>query len=400
MALPTRPAHDSYDVVIIGGAMMGSSVAWWCACDPDFQGRILVVEADPSFEHAATSLTNSCIRQQFGSEVNVRISQFGAEFIDGFAEFMEDETAPAIPIRSFGYMYLAATEAFADTLRAAQRLQASLGAATRILDADALAAEYPFYSLDGIVAASHNPVNEGYFDGGTIFDWFRRSGARRGVERVHNRATGLRVAAGRVTHVTLASGEEVACGTVVNCAGTRGAEVAAMIGASLPVEPRLRLTFVFEAETPLPRDLPLTIDPSGVHVRSDGRYYMAGCAPDDDHPRDPEDFTWDHAIWEDKVWPAIATRIPAFERIRLRQSWPGHYDYNTLDQNAVLGPHPEVSNFLFCNGFSGHGLQQAPAVGRGLAEVLVHGAYRSLDLSALGYDRITRNQALLERAVI
>ncbi|SMY06144.1 NAD(P)/FAD-dependent oxidoreductase [Flavimaricola marinus] len=400
MALPIRPTHQTYDIVVIGGAMMGSAVAWWCARNPDFQGRILVIEADPTFEHAATSLTNSCIRQQFGTAVNIQISQFGAMFIDRFKEFMEDDSAPDIPIQSFGYMYLADNDSFAETLANSQLLQASLGAGTQMLSPAKLAAAYPFYNLDGIIAASHNPVNEGYFDGGTIFDWLRKKGGQLGVERIHNRATGLRLGANKVTHVALASGESISCGAVVNCAGTRGAEISAMIDAPLPIEPRLRYTYVFEAETPLPRDLPLTIDPSGIHVRSDGRYYMAGAAPDDDHPRDPDDFAMDHNLWEDKVWPALAHRIPAFERIKLRNTWAGHYDYNTLDQNAVLGPHPEVRNFHFCNGFSGHGLQQSPAVGRGLSELLIYGAYRSLDLTALGYERIRANAALTERAVI
>ena len=394
------PNHASYDIAIIGGAMMGSSVAWWCARDPAFDGRILVIEPDPRFEFAATSHTNSCIRQQFGTEVNIRISQFGAAFIRDFRGFMEDDEAPEIAIRSFGYLYLADTPAFAARLAEAQALQARLGAATRILSPEEIAADYPFYALDGIVAGSHNPVDEGYFDGGTIFDWFRRQGRRRGVERVQARVTGLDHAGGRVTHLALDTGERIAVGQVVNCAGTRGAQIAAMIGAPLPVEPRKRYSFVFEAEAPLPRDLPLTIDPSGVHMRWDGRYFLAGGAPPDDGPVAPDDFGFDHALWEDLFWPAIATRIPAFERIRLRNAWVGHYDYNTLDQNAVLGPHPDVRNFHFCNGFSGHGLQQAPAVGRGLAEWLIHGAPQSLDLTPLGYERILTRAPLLERAVI
>lgn len=398
--MQTSPAHTSYDIVLIGGAMMGSALAWWCAGNPDFQGRILIIEADPSFEFAATSLTNSCIRQQFGTALNIQISQFGAAFINEFAGFMDDAEAPAIPIQSFGYMYLADTPGFADILTDSQRLQASLGAGTRMLSPAKLAAAFPFYNLDGILTASHNPVNEGYFDGGTIFDWLRKKGTQLGVERVHNRVTGLTVAHNRVTHVTLASGDQIACGQVVNCAGTRAPAISAMIGAALPVEPRLRYSYVFEAETPLDRDLPLTIDPSGIHVRSDGAHYLAGAAPDDDHPRNPGDFTMDHSLWEEKVWPALAHRIPAFERIRLRNTWPGHYDFNTLDQNAILGPHPEVTNFHFCNGFSGHGLQQSPAVGRGLSEQLIYGGYRSLDLAPLGYARILSQTAYTERAVI
>lgn len=401
--MPTSPAprHDSYDVVIIGGAMTGSSVAWWTLRNPDFDGRILVIEPDPGYEHAATSLTNSCIRQQFGTEVNVRISQFGATFINDFRAFMEDDAAPDIPVWSFGYLYLACSPAMADRLGANQALQARLGTATRLLTRDQIARAYPFLVLDDVVGGSHNPVDEGYFDGGTVFDWLRRQSRDRGAEWITARATGLRRKGDVITHVTLDTGQTVACGAVVNCGGTRAPEIARMAGLDLPVEPRKRFTFVFEAAEPLPVDLPLTIDPSGVHVRSDGpRTYLAGCAPQDDGAVPPDDFSMDWDIWEDRVWPTLAARIPAFERIRLRTAWAGHYDYNTVDQNALLGPHPELRNFHAANGFSGHGLQQAPAVGRGVSELLIHGEWRSLDLSDLAWDRVVRNRPLVEPAVI
>jgi len=400
MAHPNRPTHTAYDLVIIGGAMIGSSIAWWTARNPDFQGRILVLDRDLSFEYASTTHTNSCIRQQFGSEINIRISQFGVEFIRQFQDAMEDPEAPAILLQDFGYLYLADTPSFAEVLAANQRLQSSLGAGTRMMTPEQIGQEYPFYALDDIVAGSHNPIDEGYFDGGTMFDWLRRMSRKRGVEYVQATVAGLRQTGDRATHVVLGDGTEIAAGQVVNAAGPRAAQVAKMAGLSLPVEPRRRFTFVFEAEDRLPRDLPLTIDPSGVHVRSDGQWYMAGCPPHEDPAVDPTDFTMDHSLWEDKVWPAVATRIPAFERVRLRNSWVGHYAYNTLDQNAILGAHPEVSNLLFANGFSGHGLQQSPAVGRGLSELIVYGAYRSLDLSPLGFARILDNRPLIERAVI
>lgn len=390
----------SYDVVIIGGGMIGASCAWWLARDPDFTGKILVIERDPTYEFASTSHTNSSIRQQFGTEINIRISQFGAEFIHNFREFMGVPDAPEITLQSFGYLYLADTPAFADSLRASAALQQSLGAGTRILTPDEIAAEWPFYNLDGIILGSHNPVNEGYFDGGTIFDWFRRQSRALGVEWRKGEVTGITRDGGRVTSVTLADGSSIACGTLVNASGSRAALTARMAGLDLPVEPRRRFTFVFDAAEPLPKDLPLTIDPSGVHMRSDGRYYLCGCPPDLDPAVDFTDFSMDHEIWEEKVWPAIATRVPAFERVKVINHWVGHYAFNTLDQNAIVGPHPDLPNFLFCNGFSGHGLQQSPAMGRGIAELVTHGGYRSLDLSPLGVERIIENRPLLERAVI
>ena len=359
-----------------------------------------MVERDLTYEFAATTHTNSCIRQQFGSEINIRISQFGAEFIHDFAQFMDDPTAPKIHLHDFGYLYLADTQAFADVLTDNAATQVRLGAGTRIMSPDQIAAEYPFYDLGGIILGSHNPLNEGYFDGGTMFDWFRKKARSMGVEYVQNEVTGISRKADKVTGVTLASGEFIGADIIINASGPRGAATARMAGLAIPVEPRRRFTFIFDAADPLPRDLPLTIDPSGVHMRSDGRYYMAGCPPDDDPAVDPTDFRMDHAIWEDKVWPAIATRVPAFERVKLINSWVGQYDYNTLDQNAIVGPHPDVTNFLFANGFSGHGLQQSPAMGRGLSELICYGQYRTLDMTPLGYGRIARNEPLLERAII
>lgn len=395
------PQHTSYDVVIVGGAMIGSATAWWLSRDPQFKGRILVVERDPSYERAASSLSHSSIRQQFGSEVNVLVSRFAAEFIHNFRDFMGDADAPEIALRSFGYLYLADNEPFAEVLRDNAVMQRRLGAATRILSPEEIKAEWPWYDLDGILCGSHNPVDEGYFDGATIFDWFRRKARQRGVEYIHDEVAGLDMSNGRVTAVRLASGATVGTDWVVNAAGSRGSRMAGMVGLDLPVEPRKRYSVLFAAAEPIAKDLPLTIDPTGVHFRPDGANYLAGCSPDPDPAADPEDFHMDHAsLWEDLMWPVLATRIPAFERLKVISTWVGHYDYNVLDQNAVLGPSPDVPNFLFANGFSGHGFQQAPAVGRGLAEWIIHGGWQSLDLSPLGYDRIRRGEPLRERAII
>ncbi|ROU01288.1 FAD-binding oxidoreductase [Histidinibacterium lentulum] len=386
-------------MAIIGGGIIGASVAWWLARDPAFTGTVTVIERDPSYEFASTTHTNSCLRQQFGTEINVLISRFAAAFIRGFREWMEDDEAPDIPFHTFGYLYLAATAPAAEALRAAHALQTRLGAGTRLLSSAEIAAEYPFYATDDLLLGSHGTRDEGYFDGATVFDWFRRKSKNLGVRWLSDEVTAIETAAGRVTALTLASGARLSPGWIVNASGPRAARTAAMAGLALPVEPRKRYTYCFDAAD-LGQPLPLTIDPSGIHVRQDGAGYMAGCAPWTDGPVDPGDFAEDPSLWEDKVWPALAARVPAFERLRLRRSWVGHYAWNTLDQNALLGPHPECPNLLAANGFSGHGLQQAPAVGRGIAELIVHGGYRSLDLSPLSIDRVAANRPLLERAVI
>ena len=356
----------------------------------------------PAYATASTSHTNSCIRQQFSNAVNIKISQFGAAFIKTFRERLGgDPDVPDILLQSYGYMYLAADQRFARVLAECQELQASLGAGTRILTPDEIARDYPFYNLDDIVAASHNPIDEGYFDGATMFDWWRRKARQNGVEYVTNQVVSIERSGDSVTGVTLATGEVAAAGTVVNASGPRAAVTAAMAGFELPIEPRRRYTFIFAAETPLDQDLPLTIDPSGVHMRSDGANYLCGCPPDDGDPAAAfDDFAMDHDIFERKLWPVLAHRVPAFEAIKVLNSWVGHYAYNTLDQNAVIGAHPEVGNFIFMNGFSGHGLQQSPAMGRGVSELIAYGSFRELDLSPLGYERILENQPLIEKAVI
>ncbi|MFK7854114.1 MAG: NAD(P)/FAD-dependent oxidoreductase [Granulosicoccus sp.] len=397
------PKRASYDVVIVGGAMYGASVSWFLADNPDFNGSVLVVERDPSYEFASTSHTNSCMRQQFSNEINVRVSQFAADFVKNFRHYMgDDERVPELALHSYGYMYLADNPEFASVLAESQVLQASLGAGTKYMSRDEIQRDYPFYQLDDIVAANHNTKDEGYFEGSTLFDWWRRSGRERGIEYVTNEVVSMqRNSAGtRVESVMLKNGISINCDTVVNASGPRALLTSRMAGIEIPIEPRKRYTFIFDAEQPLDRDLPLTIDPTGVHMRSDGKYYLAGCPPDDDPAVDYTDFVEDHTLWEQKVWPVIANRIPQFEAIKLINSWVGHYAFNTFDQNAITGTHTQVENFIFVNGFSGHGLQQSPALGRGTAELITYGEYRALDLTPFNYERIAKQEKFVEKAVI
>ena len=399
--LAAAPQRDSYDVVIVGGAIMGSATAWFLTRNPDFNGSVLVVERDPGYGSSSTAHTNSCMRQQFSTDLNIHISQFAADFVKNLRHHMDNDLVPKLGIKNYGYMYLADNEGFADILRANQSVQRAAGTETELLSRDEIAARYPFYHLDDIVLGSINLKDEGYWDGGTVFDWLRRSARECGVEYVAGEVVAMSRETDRITGVTLGSGETVSCGTVVNASGPRAARTAAMAGIDVPVEPRKRFSWIFTAETPLDRDLPLTIDPSGVHFRQDGpTTYLAGCPPDPDPAVDYDDFIMDHDRWQDHVWPTIAARIPQFEAIRVVNEWAGHYAFNTLDQNAILGPHHKISNFIFQNGFSGHGLQQSPAMGRGVSELITYGEYRSLDLSPFSWERIVENRPIVETAVI
>ncbi|MGB1036078.1 MAG: NAD(P)/FAD-dependent oxidoreductase, partial [Candidatus Puniceispirillales bacterium] len=243
------PEKDSYDVVIIGGAMMGSSCAWFLKKHFGFDGTVLVVERDLNYEWASTSHTNSCVRQQFSNELNIRLSQFTAEFIKDFKQYMAPEPdVPELRIQNFGYLYLTDDPAKAEILKTLQEIQSGLGAGTTIITPEDIAARYPFYQLDDIILGSLNTKDEGYFEGSTIFEWFRRSARKAGVEYIQNEVVSIDRAGRKVTGVTLASGETIKAGTIINASGTRASKTAELAGFDpLPVEPRLRYTYIIEA---------------------------------------------------------------------------------------------------------------------------------------------------------
>ncbi|GAB1190858.1 hypothetical protein APSETT444_000023 [Aspergillus pseudonomiae] len=402
------PTRQHYDVVIVGGATSGSSIAWHLATNPDFKGSVLVVERDPSLEYSATKASNNCMRQQFATAINVQIAQYAADFVKRFGtEFPPDpRDVPFTPsIRNFGYLYLSDSSKFTGVLKKDQELQASLGAGTRIISRADVQQKYPFFYTDDLDSASLNVVDEGAFNAWGMVQWLRSTAQAQGVEYIANEVIGaeLEETGDRVRSIKLRTGEQIVVGTLVNAAGTRAATVSKMAGiAGLPIEARRRYTYIFSVDESLTQDLPLTIDPSGVHVRSYGaKDYLVGCPPiESDTAVDVDDFSFAENVWEEKILPVITRRVPQFASARVTDSWVGHYEFNTFDHNAIVGPHSKVSNFLFCVGFSGHGSQQAPACGRGVAELIVYGRFQTLDLSVLSYQRLIENQPLTERAVI
>ena len=398
----SKPKHDSYDVVIIGGATMGACTAWFLISNPDFKGRVLIVEKDKTYLQAQTAASNNCMRQQFANPINVKIGQYAAEFVRNFRENLGgDPAVPDLPIRNFGYLYLSDGPDLTKVLARDQAVQAEAGAGTKMVTPDEIAAAYPFYNLSDIERGSLNTVNEGYYNAPLMVEWLLRKSIENGVEYVENEVAAIGRDGDKVTSVTLASGEVIQAGAVVNAAGTRGGIVADMAGLKLDIQPKRRYTFIFRAKEPLDRDLPLTIDPTGVHFRQFGDDYLVGCPPlGEDATVGVEDFSAEETIWEDKVHPIISNRVPQFKDVEVIDFWMGHYDFNTFDYNVVIGPHDVVSNFHFTNGSSGHGSQQGPSVGRGVAEQIIYGEFRSLDLSPFLYERFAKGERVIERAVI
>lgn len=389
-----------YGVVIVGGAVMGSATAYFLSEDPDFGEDILVVEPDSSYADTGTVRSGGSVRRQFSTPLNIAVSTFTTEFVAEFHERTQvDGTSPELGFRDTGYLFLA-TESGMPQLEANYAVQRAADVPVSLLDTARLAQRFPYLNTEDLVGGSLGERYEGTLDPWAFLQGFRRRAQHNGVTYVTDRVTGIRRHSGKVTGVELASGDTLSCRRVVNCAGVRGSSVASMIGLDLPVEPRSRTSFVFACQTAIDGPFPLHIDTSGVHVRRDGPYFLSGTTPDNDVAVDPTDLDARTAEFEDKIWPALAHRIPQFEAILLKASWGGHYAYNTFDQNMIVGPAPGCDGFYFANGFSGHGLQQAPAVGRAISEHIVHGAYQTLDLTPLAYDRIISNAPIREKNII
>lgn len=386
-------------VVIVGGAAVGSSAAFHLARAG--LSDVIVVERDTSYANSSTARSAASIRQQFSHPLNVKISAFGISVLRNFADYT-GVTGVDVGLIENGYLFLAATDAQAAGLRAAHAMQTGLGADIALLTPRDVEARFPHLRVSDLQCATLGETAEGWFDATALMDGFRRAAQAKGVRWHKGEVVALGRSAGRITDARLADGTTISCDTVINAAGPRAADVAGMVGLALPVEPRRRTNVLFTCAAPPPNAarLPLMIDTTGVFCRPEGRGFLSGGTPLHDPPVGYDDLEPRWGEFEEIIWPALAARSAAFEALRLEAAWAGHYAYNTLDQNAVIGPAPECSNFLFANGFSGHGLQQSPAVGRALAEWITAGHYQTLDMTPLGPERLATLTPLTEHAII
>lgn len=395
--MKAKTGKQREDVVIIGGGVIGSAIAYFLAADPDFDGSVLVLERDASYATASTSLSAGGFRQQFSVETNIRISCFTQRFFEHLECLAIEGQVPELSLVRAGYLFLATARGL-PILQQNYSSQRDLGVDVAWLETEELASRFPWLKVTDLAAGSLGR-NEGWLDPYSLLCAFKNKARSLGVIYREAEVVNLSLAAGKTTRLQLADGEFLAASCVVNAAGPRADQVAAMAGISLPVRPRKRFVYSFSAEDEV-IDMPMLIDPSGVYVRPEGPLFLCGVSPAADQDPDCLDFEVDPHLFEETIWPLLANRVPAFERIRPGRAWAGHYAYNTVDQNAVLGPHPEITNFYFANGFSGHGLQQSPAVGRGLAELIVHGTYQTLDLSDFSFSRFAQGHCLREHNVI
>ncbi len=388
-------------VVVIGGGAVGAAAALFLKRLGGTAVQVQVVEADPSLAHASSALSAGSVRQQFSNAINVQMSNFGHAVISQADDWLAVDATPVHLGWVPGAYLFCASAAGAGVLQHNHVVQRTAGADVALLQPADLAARYAWLRSDDLALASLGLAGEGWLDGEA---WARALGAKAralGALWRHDRVIGLPRQGSRIQGAQLASGALLAADAFVNAAGPWAGALGALAGLPVPVFARRRTVFMMTCPTPLPAT-PLVVDNSGCWFRSEGRGFIGGWSPGDSDP-DPDDLPLDQpdlAQFEDRLWPALAHRVPAFESLRVQQAWAGYYEVHPLDHNALIGAHPGCDNFWLCNGFSGHGLQHAPAAGRGLAELLLTGRFSSLDLSAFGPQRVLAGQAFVEQAVI
>lgn len=388
------------DVAIVGGGVMGASAAWWLkGMAPGLS--VTVIERDPTYARAATALSVASIRSQFSNPVNVQISRFGIEFIRNVSGFLGPEGGvPSLGLAENGYLFLTGTESGAALMEELAAMQRGLGAGTEVLGRADLSRRFPWMNLDDVVAGSFGPRDEGWFDNMGLLNGFRAAARARGAAFLRAEAAGFDRDGNALTAVRLSDGTRLACRQVLLAAGTGVTGLLSTLGEDWPVEHRKRTVFVVDAPAARHPGAPLVIDHTAVYFRPEHGHWIAATVPEDDGPCAPDDWEPDHAQFDEMIWPRLYNRAEGFAAAKVIRHWVGHYDYNRLDQNAILGPHPAFANLFVASGFSGHGLQQSPAVGRGLAEIMLTGRWQTLDLSDLGVARVLENRPFLERAVV
>ena len=376
------------NLVIVGGGVIGCAAAYFFARAHGVQATVL--ERDPSYRSASSALSASSIRQQFSTPLNIALSRASLELMRPWRDELQFVEA--------GYLYLA-TEAGAATLSALNAVQRNAGADIRLLDRPALRARWPWLAVDDVALGSWGARGEGWFDGPALHQRLRREAIALGARFVRAEAQRFETCGARVQAVLDAGGQRHAADHVLVAAGAWSAPLAAQLGVALPVRARKRDVFVLDSPAKLP-DSPLLIDPSGVWMRPEGAGFLAGAPPRGDDADDAPLDAIDLEQFDAQLWPTLAARIPAFEALRVRSAWAGYYEMNTFDHNGLVGALTGWDNAFTACGFSGHGMQHALAVGRGMASFIGKGHWGAIDLQALSPERVLRNEPLREINII
>jgi glycine/D-amino acid oxidase-like deaminating enzyme len=389
---------EHVDIAIIGGGVVGSATAYYVK-KLGFPGSVAIIEKDTTYQFGCTGRSLGGLRQQFSTPENIELSKFGLKLMRNLKqEFGPDAD---VSFHENGYLIMASEEGL-PILQENHRIQLANGADNVILKGNDLTARFSWLVGDGVAGGCFGLSGEGWLDPYSLMTLLRKAAVSMGVKIIPHELSAVNHANDKIISITLSNGETLSCSSLVNAAGTGAGHVAGLANIELPVGPRKRYVYLLDCPqaSEALHGAPLTVEPNGIYFRPEGRNFLCGLSPEEHE--EPTEMNWDvdYSWFEERIWPLLAGRVPQFETIKVINAWVGQYDYNALDQNAVIGAHPHIKNFYFANGFSGHGLQHGPATGNAIAELIVHGAYRTIDLSRFGYDRIARNEPLFEKNVI
>ncbi|MEW2386694.1 FAD-dependent oxidoreductase [Micromonospora sp. NPDC047707] len=393
---PRRRLTGTPDVLVIGGGVLGSAVAVHLLRETSSLD-VVVIEPDPTYALAATPRASGGIRQLFTKPENILLSQYTHEVIRDWANFAraDGEDPPDLGWKPQGYLFIAGPEN-ANALAANLATQQAHGVRADWLSPTDLAKRYPYLATDDLGGGVLSP-DDGWIDPSALLDGLRRKAIDLGAQYVKDRVRHLRTQNSRVNAAELESGAVLRAGTVVNTAGTWAPDLAAQVGMNVPVEPMRRFEHYIEVPADLGK-MPFLKDPAGLAARPEGPGLSVGLV-DFAHPGG-FNLDLDHGYFDQHVWPALVHRMPILDTLRLRSTTVGLYDQNRLDGNPIIGNWPgRLDNFHLATGFSGHGLMHALGVGRGLAELILHGRYRTIDLHPLGYERILARRPYAEEGI-
>lgn len=386
----------TYDIVMIGGGIMGSATAYYLMqADPRI--KIAVIERDPAYTKASTTLSMSNARIQFSLRQNIEISQYTFHVLERFERDMAvNEVMPKIGLRREGNLFMVGGQEHARALEALD-LQRSLGCQVEWWTPEQIKLQYPLYNPDAFMGGTFG-AQDGHFDAYAVLMGYRAKAKFLGAEYIEAEVVEIVTHNKKAAGVKLSSGHEVTAGRVINCAGAWAAKIARTAGVDLPVQPVSRQVFALDTAVKPQKPLPLTVLPSGLYFRSEiGGLILLGKSMTEDAIG--FNFNWDDKRFFEVLWPELAAFVQAFDTAKLVRGWAGLYAVNTLDGNAILGEWPELKGLYLANGFSGHGLQQAPAVGRYLSELILSQPL-SLDLSLFSPQRILEKRPLSEAGLV
>jgi len=418
------PIHADY--LVIGGGIMGASVAYWLSMMRT-KSKVVIVEKDPAFTQAATVLSVGGIRQQFSLQENIQMSMFGAEFLrDSFRHLsVWGKEIPRLNFNPQGYLFLA-SEAGVPQMEEVHMLQRRLGAKVSLFSTTRLKEDFPWLNLKDVAMGSYGLENEGWFDPWSLLNGMKDKAKSEGTQIIQGDVVGFKFDYSETTYgrdritdamVRKKDGmiQPIKFHSLINCAGPWAADLArlAKIGTDdidpddvrtvrLPVERRKRFVYVVHCPDGPGLNCPMVVDTSGFYFRREGLagHYLVGMSPDEHEEPPTDNLDVDYDFFYERIWPLLAHRVPAFEKCKVKNAWAGYYDYNFYDENGIIGNHPYYNNFYFCNGFSGHGIQMAPAAGVAVAEIVTFGSYDTLDLSRLDFRRLIVGAKMMEANMV